>query len=175
MIKTRYAIPGLLVGVALLGGGTAYAFGPGGFDMDAFASFTQEEQSAIQKAHDIRESALKEAEAVLAKAGVTKEEMHDAMKAYHQEHKQAMDDALDANDYEAFVALMADTPMAENITEATFSKLVEIRSLEKSGDKEGAQELRKELRDEVGFGGLMGMGHGGHKGGMMDGDEDDAQ
>lgn len=159
MIKKRYSVPALILGLALIGGGTAFAMGPGGFDEDAFTSFSSSEQAAIQQAHAIRAEAETRARAVLDAAGITQDELHEAMKSYHKTQHAKLEAALDSNDYDAFVALIAGSPMANKLTKDTFSKLVEIRQLEKDGDHKGAMELRKELGG-VGF---MGMGGpGGH-------------
>jgi hypothetical protein len=180
MTKSKLILPALFLGVALLGGTSVYAFGGGTFPVEAFNSFSAEKQTAIAKAHEIRTTAHTEAEKVLTQAGVSKEDVHTAMKAFHEQHKTAMNAALEANDFNAFKALMADGPHAETldkITEDVFAKMVKMYQLEKSGDKAGAKILRTELR-EAGFGGGMGMGgHGGkekggrmHGGGMMDAD-----
>lgn len=162
MIKKRYAIPTLMLGATLLGGSSAYAaFGSRTFDATAFTSFSAAEQTAIQKAFDIRQKAHQEAEAVLEAAGITHEQMREAMQAAHQKDRAAVEAALDANDYSAFKALIAKSPMADNLTAEVFAKLVEIRKLEKAGDKVGARELRKELA-ESGFRGVGLGGFGGH-------------
>ena len=165
--------------VALAGGGTAYAFGPGGMILSAgvLSNFTTTEQTAITLAQDIRQKAEKEATAVLEAAGVTQDEMHTAMESFHKTQRNAMDAALDAKDINAFKALMVDGPMADTAatrTDEAFAKMVQIRALEKSGDEEGAQALRKELGD-AGFGPMGGHGGRGgmHHGGMMDNDADD--
>lgn len=178
MIKKQYTALALFMGVALLGGSTAYAFGPGGFTLPASAltNFSAQEQSAITQAGEIRQKAEEQAQAVLDQAGVTKEELHTAMKSFRTGQREAMDSALDANDYTAFKAVMESGKMSEKadaLTPTIFAKLVEIRTLEKSGDKQGAMELRKELKDEgFPFGGHMGKG--GHKG-MMGEHDDDAR
>lgn len=82
----RYALPVLLAGLALTGAGTALAaFGPGGIPDEALAQFTSKERAAIEKANAIRAAAEEEARQVLADAGITEEEMRDAMKAFHEE------------------------------------------------------------------------------------------
>lgn len=183
MNKSKYILPALFLGVALLGGTSAYAFGGGTFPTEAFKGFSVEKQTAIAKAHEIRTAAQKEVEAVLTAAGVSKDDIHTAMKAFHETQRTAMDAALEANDYNAFKTLVANSPMggdrADALTQDIFAKIVKIHELEKSGDKAGAKALRTELRDS-GFGSGMGMGgHGGkgmggrmHGGGMMDGDND---
>ena len=156
MKHKTYAIPALLVGLAVFGSaGAAYAaFSPHTVPADVLATFTADQQDAIEKAQEIRDEAETQAQAVLEAAGVSKDALHDAMKAHREKQHEAMDAALDANDYAAFKALMADGPMGDKLTEDIFAKLVKIHSLEKSGDKEGAQALRKELHDAgFGFGG----------------------
>jgi len=163
MIKKRYGIPALVLGLAMIGGTSAYAaFGPGSLDMSAFSDFSATQQSAIKEAQEIRDSADEEARAVLEAAGVSQEDMRDAMQAYHETKHAAGEAALEANDFDAFKATVAGTPMEDKLTEDTFATLVKIHSLMESGDKEGAMELRKELGDA----GMMGgpMGFPGHRG-----------
>ena len=156
MKHTQRAIPALLVGLAVFGSaGAAYAaFTPHTLPTDVLATFTADQQDAIEKAQAIRDEAHTKAQAVLEAAGVSKDALHDAMKAHREKQHEAMNAALDANDYAAFKALVADGPMGDKLTEDIFAKLVKIHALQKSGDKEGAHELRKELHDAgFGFGG----------------------
>lgn len=155
-MKKRYAVPALLFGLAVIGGSTAYAFSPSDKNLAAFSGFSDEEQAAIQQADDIRETAEKEAQAVLEAAGLTREEIMDAMRSYHEKQREEMDAALEANDYDAYAALVANSPMADELSEDTFADLVKVHELEKSGDREGARALRESL----GLKGPMG-GHGG--------------
>lgn len=159
MTKKRYAIPALILGLALLGGASATyaAFTPGQLPAEVLSSFTADQQTAIEKAEQIREDAQTQAKAVLDAAGVSQDQLHTAMDTYRKAQHDKMDAALDANDYAAFQAAVAGTPMADKLTQDTFAKLVQIRQLEKSGDHQGAMELRKELGD-AGFG----FGPGGH-------------
>lgn len=163
MIQKKFAIPALLLGLVTVGGGTAYAAAP---NMAAFSSFTPAQQAAVQQAHEIRQEARTKAQAVLTAAGITQDQMHKAMSAYRSGQRTAIDAALTANDYAAFKTLIANRPMADKVTPEVFAKLVQIHKLEVSGDRAGAQTLRKELRDSgvVGVGMGAGMGHG--KGGM---------
>ena len=156
MIQKRYGVPALVLGLALVGGGTSYAFAPN-LSTEALSSFSADEQTAIQKAFEIRQTADKEAEAVLTEAGVTKEELRDAFGAEHKKQHEARATALEANDYDAFVALQRNGPQSETITKEVFAKLVKMHALMEEGDRDGAEEIRKELKDE----GLMGpMGKG---------------
>lgn len=176
MTKKRYVVPALILGAAMLGGSSAYAaFGPGAPDASVLAHFTAAQQEAIQKAFTIRQSAAQEAEAVLDAAGVDRKDLHEAMRAFHNTDRAAIEAALDANDYAAFEKAVANRPMAGKLTEAVFAKLVEIRKLDAAGDHAAARDLRKSLADDgfVGMGLMMGN-HGMHgRGGPADGDDDD--
>lgn len=156
IIKKRYAVPALVLGVALLGGGTAFAATSGTFDASKLSGFTDAQKSAIEQAFTLRKNADIQAKAMLDAAGVDQQKLHDAMRGQHDAMHAKMDAALDANDFSAFQALVAGTPMADKATTETFAKLVEIRKLEKAGDKAGAQALRKELGFGKGPGGMMG-------------------
>ncbi|MFA7302770.1 MAG: hypothetical protein WC030_03420, partial [Candidatus Paceibacterota bacterium] len=136
-----------------------------------FAGFSATQQAAVTQAHEIRQEAHTKAQAVLTSAGITREQMQKAMSTYRSSQRTAVQAALTANDYAAFKALVANSPMADKLTEAVFAKLVQIHKLEVSGDRAGAQALRKELRDSGVIGVGMGMGHkgegmGGHGRGL---------
>lgn len=165
----KFSVGALALGLVLLGGSTVYAFGPGGFSMDAFSSFTSEQQAAIEQSHTIMEEAREKADQALENAGVDREAMHEAMQAFHQAHMSAIKDALEAKDYDAFKEAVRDAPFAEEITEEVFMKLTELRELHESGDREAAQELRQELIEDGIKGPLFGKEHGlrGFRHGMM--------
>lgn len=59
--------------------------------------------------------------------------------------RQALENAIAANDYATFVSLIAGTPFEGKITESTFPKLVEAQALMKAGDHKGAHTIMKEL------------------------------
>lgn len=61
------------------------------------------------------------------------------------EHRTAVQEALEGNDYNAWMELMGDRPVMENINEENFAKFVEMHNLLKEGDKEGANNIREEL------------------------------
>lgn len=61
-------------------------------------------------------------------------------------------EALDNNDYTAWKEAVSDSPIADEVTEDNFSKLVESHNLMQSGDFEGAREIREELGLPVGRG-----------------------
>ncbi len=60
----------------------------------------------------------------------------------------AVQKAIDDNDYQAFLDATKDHPGQQNITEDIFAKMVEANNLRKSGDVGGANALMK----EIGFG-----------------------
>lgn len=76
---------------------------------------------------------------------------------------EAVKNALDNNDYNAWLVAIAEMPNASEMTavinESNFSKMVEIHNLMQSGDREGAQKIA----DELGLTSFMpgGKGHGG--------------
>lgn len=71
---------------------------------------------------------------------------------------EAIREAIDNNDYNAWVEAHGDNANSEELTQDRFNKMVEIHRLLEDGDEEGAQELMK----EVGF-----LGLGGAKGGRF--------
>jgi len=166
----RILMPGAMLGAFMISGATALAFSPGGFSLDAFSNFSEEQQSAIEEAHMIMEEARQEADGVLEEAGVDRESMQEAMHSYHDTRHQAVEQALEDGDYEAFAELVADTPLGEKLNEEIFNKLVEIHELKEAGDHEGARDLAQSLRDDYDIGpGLMlgeqsGSGQGPHMG-----------
>jgi hypothetical protein len=156
MKKKQYYIGALMVGGLLLAATGAQAFG-GVLPLDAFKNFSSSEQSAIEKAFTIREKAEAEAQAVLSDAGITEMEIHDAMRSYGEQKRKVIDDALEAGDFAAYKEAVSGTPMADEITEATFDKLVEAHSYMKDGDIEKAKETMDGLDIKMP---MAGKGHG---------------
>jgi hypothetical protein len=67
-------------------------------------------------------------------------------RAQHPMHNETVESALEAGDYQAFVAAHTDGDvMLEKITEDNFTKFIEMYTLRKSGDFEGAQAIADEL------------------------------
>lgn len=71
---------------------------------------------------------------------------------------EAVREAIENNDYNAWVEAHNDNVDPEILTEDRFNKMIEIHEMLEDGDKEGAQELM----EEVGF-----HGRGGVKGGRF--------
>ncbi|MFZ2151967.1 MAG: hypothetical protein WAV09_02545 [Minisyncoccia bacterium] len=69
----------------------------------------------------------------------------------NHENRKKIDVALENNDFATFKTLIANTPFASVVTEATFTKLVTAHALREKGDHEGARKIM----DELGF-----KGHG---------------
>ncbi len=130
-------------------------------------TLTDTEQSALEQAHEIRETAHAEAKQVLEDAGITDErmaEIHDAMREAHKAEHEAVKAAVEANDFAAFKTATANSPMADKIdTEAEFAKLVEAHNLRKASDIDGARAIMEELG--LKGPGMGGKGMGGHRGG----------
>lgn len=130
---------------------------------------TDSQISALEEAREIRTSADEEAKVVLEEAGLDQtkmREIHEAMRESHKESHEAIRSAIEADDYNAFVTAVADTPMAEQITsESDFAKLVEAHELMEGGDKDGAKEIMEELGlTGPGLGMMGGKGMGGFGG-----------
>ncbi len=169
----KILLPSLVLGALAATGATASAFYPGALDLAAFADFSDTQKAAIEDAFEIRQNAEAEAQAVLDAAGVDPEAMHEAMHDYREVQREAFDAALEANDYEAFADLVANTPMADDLTEEVFAKLVQAHALREAGDHDGARTIMEALRTDLGVEGSMGFGPGphGHYGRGPDSDE----
>ena len=91
------------------------------------------EIAALEKAQDIRQAAQDEAQSVLEAAGIDEsrmKEIHDAEHSARNAERESMHAALEANDYTAFQAAIANSPLAEQITsEVDFKKFVEAHNL----------------------------------------------
>lgn len=124
--------------------------------------------AALEEAHQIREEAQARAKEVLEQAGideVTMREVHNAMRGEMHKSHEAIKSAVEANDYAAFQAAVADSPLAESVdTAEKFARFVDAHKLMESGDREGAQAIFEALGIERGP-----MGDKGKHGGLHDG------
>jgi len=143
--------------------------------------------AAFEQAHELRESGDKDAARdILMNAGVDMDTMHgvrDALKEHRAQMHEAVEEALESGDYDAFLEAVQDSPMEGKVdSPEEFDLFMEAHELRESGDKEGAREIMEDL----GLVGKMmkGKDHGRHKGnndahgmrGMMgghDGDKDE--
>ena len=149
-------VPVLLFG--LLGVSTASAYG---------RNLTSEERSAIEEAHDLREAGEYErAQEVLDKAGLIRN-TDGARGGFgaQQIHpkRQAIYDAVEANDYEAFKEAVQGLPFEDTVTEDTFALIVEAHALRENGDIGEAHTLLEQAGVAVPLGFGNGMGNGHHK------------
>lgn len=109
---------------------------------------TEENFQTLTKAHELKEEGKhEEARQLLKDAGLPmmghgKAGMRGGM---DPETRDAMKEALDNADYEAFKELKADKPMSDKITEENFDKFVESHNLREAGDHEGARAIMEEL------------------------------
>ena len=103
---------------------------------------------------------------MLEEAGIDEDMIREAREQHREqmrEHKAAVRDAVESNDYEAFVEAVEGTPMADVIdSEDDFTKLVEAHSLREAGDYEGAKTIMEELGFDKGDRGPGGFGKGRH-------------
>jgi len=70
------------------------------------------------------------------------------------EQHQAMLEIMESGDYEAWLELMGDSPMADKVTQENFDQFVAMHQAMQDGDFETA----KQIREELGLPGLRGMG-----------------
>lgn len=125
------------------------------------------EVAALEEAQEIRQAAHEEAQSVLEDAGIDEERLEAIRKALHEKrqgNREAIHAALEANDYDAFIAAAENSPLATAITtKADFTKFVEAHQLREAGDREGAEEILTELGIERGGKGFGGPGHRGDR------------
>lgn len=165
----------IIAPVALFLVATSAAFAFNGTDWSSLGLNLSDSQiSALDKAQSIRQKADEEAKTVLQNAGIdedTMRQIHDAQRSAMQKNHEAVESAVESGDYNAFVAAVAGTPLADKITsEADFNKFVEAHNLRKSGDTAGAEKIMSELGIERPMG-----GPDGHRGPGGMGHQDNAQ
>lgn len=128
---------------------------------------TDDQVSALEEAHEIRQAADEEARQVLMAAGLddnAMREIRSAMRTERAAHHQAVEAALEAGDYDAFKVAVADSPIADVInSEADFEKFKEAHDLREAGEAEAAAAIMSELGLEGREGGMKG-GHRGERG-----------
>ena len=127
--------------------GTAQAFNP---EVLERAGLSNEQISAFEEAHELRKAGDRDAARdVIAEAGIDEEVMEnirEAMKEWRADHREAIKEAVENEDYEAFLAAVEGSPLADIITtEADFALFVEAHELRESGDREGAKAIFDEL------------------------------
>lgn len=147
-------VPVLLFGLL----GTSYASAYG-------RNLTEEEQAAIEEAHSLRESGeYTKAREVLVKAGLSRGMGMGHFGATTYGTREAIRDAVESGDYDAFLNATENTMFAGEVTKEEFDTMTKAHELRESGDFEGARELMDEagLRPHMGI--HRGMGMGMHRG-----------
>ena len=106
------------------------------------AGLSKDQAVAIEEAHELRAAGnLLAARDRLAAAGIN-EEMLRSLHAAANEVRIAVHEAVEAGDYEAFQAAVADSPLADIITsEADFKQFREAHELRKQGMGSAAASL----------------------------------
>ncbi len=127
---------------------------------------TTSQIEALEEAHELRTAGdYEEARATLEDADIDREILHEIRSAtheYRQEVREEIKEAVENNDYDAFVLAATDTKLIEAIEdEDDFELFVEAKELAESGDREGAKEIFEELGIEKPG---HGKKHGGDKG-----------
>lgn len=110
------------------------------------AGLTDEQVVAVQEAQELKAAGdVAAAKETLQAAGITPETMRQ-IREVAKEAKQAVKDAVQAEDYEAFKLAIVDSPLEELITsEADFKQFVAAHKLRQAGDKESSRELFADL------------------------------
>jgi len=76
-------------------------------------------------------------------------EMIEQKKLEMAEHREAVEAAIDANDYEAWLEAVGERPIAEQVTADEFDQLREIHRLK--SEARALMEEAKEIADEIGI------------------------
>lgn len=136
----------------------------GGTKLMTRAGLSEDQQSALEEARVLREEGdFSAARDVLVDAGINEETLRSLHGAMH-ESRQAMHDALEAGDYDAFKEAIEGTPLADIITsESDFELFQEAHELKDEGDFDGAKAIFDTLGIEAP------LHHHGFKGGHMRG------
>lgn len=136
----------LLIAIAAFAVTTTGVSAYGGGSILNRADLTDEQRAAIEQARELRaEGELDAARDLLVEAGFDEDTLRSMHRARHEAHSE-MREALQNNDYEAFLAAVEGTPLADIITsEADFEQFREAHELRKDGEWEEAEELFAEL------------------------------
>ncbi len=130
------------------------------------AGLSEDQRAAFEVARELREEGdVDAARDVLVEAGIDDsviERVRTAMSSERHESRAAMHAALEADDYEAFLAAIADSPLADIVTsEEDFTRFKEAHALKMDGKTAEAQVIFQALGlpNDTGRGGAR---HGGH-------------
>ena len=144
------------------------------------AGLSNEEISAFEEARELHMEGNKDAARdVLAEAGIDLDTMHKVRMAMHEHKKEmrsAVDEAVKAKDFAAFVEAVEGSPLKDIVTtEADFNLFVEAHELREAGEREEAKKIMEELGFPEKMGHVDGKDEGlspGHGKGFRDGHSD---
>ncbi len=158
----------LLIAIAALALTATGVQAYGGSKLLTRAGLTEDQQSALEEAHTLRqEGDFVAARDTLVEAGIDEDVLRSLRDSMH-ESRAAVHAALEDGDYEAFKDAIIDTPLADSITtEEEFELFREAHELRRAGDREGADEIFNELGIETPTHRPYMMGRHGHGPHMM--------
>ena len=115
------------------------------------AGLSEHQRHAFEEARDLSKNGdVQTARNVLLEAGIDGaviERVRTVLSAEHRSHHAALKAATDANDYQAFLSVIAGTPLADIIvTPEDFTRFKEAYDLRATGDRVGADLLFTALR-----------------------------
>jgi hypothetical protein len=136
----------LLIAIAAFAVTTTGVFAYSGNSVLERANLSAEQKTAITRAREQREKGdYNAARDSLVNAGIDENVLKRIHEAKHQVERE-MQAALAANDYQAFIASIAQTPLADIITsEADFEQFRSAQELKDGGDYPAAKEIYDEL------------------------------
>ncbi|MBP6881009.1 MAG: hypothetical protein KBC35_00060 [Candidatus Pacebacteria bacterium] len=110
------------------------------------AGLSEDQVEAIEEARELRAAGkLTEARNKLVEAGITDGNLR-AVHRVANEAREAIREAVEAKDYEAFRVAISDSPLADIITsEDDFEQFCEAHELREAGEWEEANELMEDL------------------------------
>lgn len=115
------------------------------------AGLDEDQVEAIEEARELRAAGkFTEARDKLVEAGITEENLR-SMHRVVNEARDAIREAVDNRDYDAFKKAAVDSPLSDIITsEADFEQFCEAHELRAAGEWEEANEIMDELGIEAG-------------------------
>ena len=136
----------LLIAIAAFAVTTTGVHAYGGSKVLTRAGVNKEQVQAFEDAKELRDSGnFKGARDRLLEAGIDEETLKNVNKA-RRTVEQAIHEAVESRDYEAFKLAIADSPLADIITsESDFEQFVEAHELKKNGNWEEAETAFNEL------------------------------
>ncbi len=130
------------------------------------AGLEAEQISAFERARELHKDGDRDAARdVLLNAGVdmhTIQSVKEAMQEHRMQRHNAIDEALNEGNYDAFLEAVKDSPMADIVdTPEEFDLFVQAHELRESGDMQGAYTIMEDLGLEGKM--MKEKGHGMHK------------